>query len=242
MSAKLSRWDWLIALALCAIAAGAILIALPTPRWYHRTARSPEPLAPGLAALSDQQLSDLLPKPRDFPSSWVVKPQNSYDWFGYHRMQPFHDALGDEPAECANVGELAVGARPGAEISGYDPAHQDRLSYQPRDVSLTIAREFNRQGFDAMIDLVSRCGQFTSGKVLSYTVRVLEDFRPDGGPQRFRIVRTTAADDGDPKVARTEYFSYARVSRLVLTGFATTANQQLLDTLFDNTLHRINTP
>jgi hypothetical protein len=235
----ISRWPWLIAVALCVTATAAMLIAVPTRSWHHDASQTPDPPAPGLAALSDQQLADLLPQPADFPASWSVKPTHMSDAFGYVRTQPFHGPLSEEPAECENVGELAVGTSPAAEVAGHDPADPPEFLPDRRDIRLTIAREFNRGGFDAMIHLVSRCSRFTSGGVIIYTVRVLEDSHPANGPQRFRISRTTAAASGDPTVARTEYFSYAHRSGLVLIGYGRNDNQQLLDTLFDDTLRRI---
>ncbi|OBF91776.1 hypothetical protein A5791_14760 [Mycobacterium sp. 852002-51163_SCH5372311] len=236
------RWSWLIAAALCVIAIAAILIVIPTRRWHNGAPPIPDPLAPGLAALSDQQLAELLPKRSEFPASWAVKDELRYDSFGYFRPQPFHDGIGPEPAECSNVGELAVGASDAAVVSAYDPAGTPSFSYEPHDIRVTLAREFNRSGFDAMIKLVSRCERFDSGRVVFYAVRILEDSRPANGPQRFRIVKTRSTASGDARVARTEYFSYARTSRLVLRGYARTGNQQLLDALFDNTLRRLSAP
>ncbi len=237
-----SRWPWLIGIALCAITIAAVLIAVPTRSWHGDAPPTPDPLAPGLAALSDRQLADMLPKRAEFPASWTVKDEHSYDSFGYFRSQPFHDGIGPEPAECAHLGELAAGARDTAEVSGLNPADPPDSRFDPRSIRLSIAREFNRGGFDAMIDLVSRCSRFTSGGVLIYTVRVLEDSRPANAPQRFRIVETQAAASGNPRLTRTEYFSFARTSALILTGYARNDNQQLLDTLFDSTLRRIGAP
>jgi hypothetical protein len=237
-----SRWPWLIAVALCIITIAAALNAIPTRSWHSDTPPTPDPLAPGLAALSDQQLADLLPGRAAFPASWTVKDDHRYDSFGYFRSQAFHDGIGPEPAECAHLGELAVGASDAAEVSGRNPADPPEFIPDRQDLRLTIAREFDRGGFRTMIDLVSRCSRFDSGGVVIYTVRVLEDSRPANGPQRFRIVETTAAASGNPTVARTEYFSYARTLGLVLIGYCRNDNQQLLDTLFDSTLRRIGAP
>jgi hypothetical protein len=227
---------------LCVITIAAVLIAVPTRSWHSDAPHPPDPLAPGLAALSDQQLADLLPKRPEFPPSWTVKDEHRYDSFGYYRSQPFHDGIGPEPAECAHVGELAVGVSDAAEISGLNPADQPDSRLYPRSIRLSLAREFNRGGLDAMINLVSRCSRSTSGGVLIYTVRVLEDSRPANGAQRFRIVKTAAAASGNPSVAETEFFSYARTSRLILIGYGRNDNQQLLDTLFDSTLRRLDAP
>jgi hypothetical protein len=237
-----SRWPWLIAVALSVITIAAVLIAVPTRSWHSDAPHTPDPLAPGLAALSDQQLADMLPTRAEFPASWTVKDEHSYDSFGYFRSQPFHDGIGPEPAECAHLDELAVGASDAAEVAGLNLADPPDSRFNPRSIRLSIAREFNRDGFDAMIDLVSRCSRFTSGGVLIYTVRVLEDSRPANAPQRLRIAETTAAASGNARMAKTEYYSYARTSGLVLIGYARNDNQQLLDTLFDSTLRRIGAP
>jgi hypothetical protein len=234
-----SRRPWLTAAALCVIATAAIWIAVPTKLWHNGAPGTPDPLAPGLAALSDQQLADLLPRPADFPASWTVKSEHTSDAFGFSRSQPFHDPYGAEPAECRNVGELGVGATAASAVSAHNPADPPQYVPELVDIRLTIAREFNRDGFGAMIDLVSRCSRFDSGNILIYTVRVLEDSRPNSGPQRFRIEKTTAAADGSPSVARTDYFSFARTSGLILIGYGRNGNQQLLDTEFDSALNRI---
>jgi hypothetical protein len=234
-----SWWPRLIAAMLCVIAIAAALIAALTRSWPNDAPRTTDPVAPGLAARSDQQLAELLPKLGEFPASWTVKSRTMSDRFGYFRQQPFHERLGASPAECANLGELATGALGGAEVSGYDRAGRPSLRYEPRDIRLTVAREFNLDGFDAMIPRVFRCSRFTFAQTIIHTVRVLEDSRPASGPQRFRISVTIRSSDEPPSVMRTEYFSYARLSRLILVGFASTGNQQLLDALFDNTLRRI---
>ena len=236
-----SRGPWPIAIALSAITIAAVLIAIPTRSWRSDAPRTPDPLAPGLAALSDQQLTDLLPKRAEFPAAWTVKPEQWSEGFGYSRDQAFRDSLLDR-AECQHVGEFAAGTSPSVVISAHNPADPPEFIADRPDVRLSIAREFDRGGFDAMIDLVSRCSRFTSGGVIIYSVRVLEDSRPANGPQRFRIVETTASASGNPSVARTEYFSYARISGLVLTGYGRNDNQQLLDDLFDSTLRRLQAP
>ena len=70
-----SWWPRPIAVTLCAIAIAAILITALTRSWQTNASRPQDPVAPGLAALSDQQLGDLLPKPHEFPSSWTVKAE-----------------------------------------------------------------------------------------------------------------------------------------------------------------------
>lgn len=225
---------------MCLVAIAAVLITAPVALRHWR--KTTPPPAPGLAALSDQQLADLLPKPADFPTTWTVNARTEgADRFGYFRMQPFHDgALGHDPAECANVNDLAPGIAGGAEIAGRDPADRPESPGQHPDVRLRIGREFNQSGFDAMTALMSRRSRFTFADTINHTVHVIEDSRSVNGPQLFRIsVTTTLGNSTD--AARTQYFSFAQPSNLVLIGDATTSNQHALDVLIENALHRIRT-
>ncbi|AIH21017.1 hypothetical protein IQ43_07620 [Mycobacterium tuberculosis] len=62
----------LIAAALCVLATAAVLITAPAVHSALRSGASGrQPLAPRLAALSDQELAQLLPKQSEFPASWV---------------------------------------------------------------------------------------------------------------------------------------------------------------------------
>lgn len=59
---------------LCVLAVAAVVITAPAVLIAWRVGASgPEPLAPGLAALSGKQLADLLPKQSDFPAGWSPK-------------------------------------------------------------------------------------------------------------------------------------------------------------------------
>lgn len=235
-----SRATFFVVTLLCSVAIAAVLITAPVALRHWR--KSTPSVAPGLAALSDQQLADLLPKPADFPTTWTVNTRTEgADRFGYFRTQPFHDgALDYDPAECANVDGLAPGIAGGAEIAGLDPADRPERFGQHPDVRLRIGREFNQSGFDAMTALVSRCSRFTFADTINHTVHVIEDSRSADGPHLFRISVTTILGNSTD-AARTEYFSFAQLSNLVLIGDATTSNQHVLDVLFDNTLHRIRT-
>lgn len=63
----------LIAAALCVLATAAVLITAPAVHSALRSGASGrQPLAPRLAALSDQELAQLLPKQSEFPASWTV--------------------------------------------------------------------------------------------------------------------------------------------------------------------------
>ncbi|AIH81861.1 hypothetical protein IU20_07705 [Mycobacterium tuberculosis] len=62
----------LIAAALCVLATAAVLITAPAVHSALRSGASGrQPLAPRLAALSDQELAQLLPKQSEFPASWM---------------------------------------------------------------------------------------------------------------------------------------------------------------------------
>lgn len=65
----------LIAAALCVLATAAVLITAPAVHSALRSGASGrQPLAPRLAALSDQELAQLLPKQSEFPASWRCSP------------------------------------------------------------------------------------------------------------------------------------------------------------------------
>lgn len=101
-----SRAPLFSAALLCLVAIAAVLATAPVAlRHWRPTVQS---LAPGLAALSDQQLADLLPKPADFPTTWTVDTRTGADRFGYFRTQPFRSGdLDYDPPECANINDLA---------------------------------------------------------------------------------------------------------------------------------------
>jgi hypothetical protein len=92
-----------------------------------------------------------------------------------------------------------------------------------------------------MITLVSRCPEFTDFGGTK-TVRILQDSRPPNGPQRSRIAVTQTILGEPAGAGQTLYCSYARLSRVVLTGMATPGNEESFDTLFENTLRRISAP
>jgi hypothetical protein len=234
-----SRGRWLIAAAMCLLAIVAVLITVPTVLAGRSAGTDAGQLAPGLAALTDQHLAGLLPKQNDFPASWTVKDTAEVsDTFGYFKYHVHDDGLGFSPAECFPViGVASTGAFHVAEVSGHDPADAADVSDR-EDIRLTVGREFDTAGFDALINLVSRCSRFTSAAVGGYAVQVLEDTRPDAGPQRFRYSLTTTMSGEPAEVSRTDYYSYARVRDLILSGSASTGHQQAFDALFDNTLRR----
>ncbi|MEQ0574416.1 hypothetical protein ABLN97_06310 [Mycobacterium tuberculosis] len=231
----------LIAAALCVLATAAVLITAPAVHSALRSGASGrQPLAPRLAALSDQELAQLLPKQSEFPASWTVDETTELsDTFGYFKYHVFDEGLGFDPIECFGVvGVASTGAFDAAQVFGHDPAAQVAVA-DGKDILLTVGREFDRSGFDAFVGLVSRCLRFGSAVAGSYTVRILEDSRPTAGPQRFRYSLTTTISAEPADETRTDYYSYGRTSGLILTGSAGSGHQQALDALFDITLQRI---
>jgi len=231
----------LIAAALWAITIAAVLITFPALLGTRRDGGGgSEPLGPGLAALGDRQLAELLPKQNDFPVSWIVKDTREVsDTFGYFKYHVHDDGLGFNPSECFPViGVASTGTFHVAEVAGHDPADSGDVSDR-QDIRLMVGREFDPAGFDALISLVSRCSRFASAAVGGYAVQVLEDSRPDAGPQRFRYSLTTTVSGEPANVSRTDYYSYARISGLILSGSGSTGHEQAFDGLFDSTLRRI---
>lgn len=229
------------AAALCVLATAAVLITAPAVHSALRSGASGrQPLAPRLAALSDQELAQLLPKQSEFPASWTVDETTELsDTFGYFKYHVFDEGLGFDPIECFGVvGVASTGAFDAAQVFGHDPAAQVAVA-DGKDILLTVGREFDRSGFDAFVGLVSRCLRFGSAVAGSYTVRILEDSRPTAGPQRFRYSLTTTISAEPADETRTDYYSYGRTSGLILTGSAGSGHQQALDALFDITLQRI---
>ncbi len=236
-----SQRSGLIAAALCVLATAAVLITAPAVHSALRSGASGrQPLAPRLAALSDQELAQLLPKQSEFPASWTVDETTELsDTFGYFKYHVFDEGLGFDPIECFGVvGVASTGAFDAAQVFGHDPAAQVAVA-DGKDILLTVGREFDRSGFDAFVGLVSRCLRFGSAVAGSYTVRILEDSRPTAGPQRFRYSLTTTISAEPADETRTDYYSYGRTSGLILTGSAGSGHQQALDALFDITLQRI---
>lgn len=235
-----SRITWLLTAALCAIAIAAVLITAPAVLKASDHQPNPTTLAPKLAALNDQQLAELLPKPNDFPASWTVSDiKELSDTFGYFRYHVSDEGLGITPAECFSVvGVASTGAYDAAEVFGHDLADPPDVAAR-RDIRLVVGREFDPSGFAAFTGLVSHCLQFSSAAAGNYTVRILEDSHDGAAPQRFRYSVTTTIGGDPPDETRTDYYSYARTQGLILTGAASTGHQQPFDALFDGTLQRI---
>lgn len=239
---SIPRWSWLIVRVLGVLAVAAVAVTVPAARTaWHRL--GPGPAAPGLAALGDDQLLGLLPAPGDFPAGWTFSNEKAiFEDFGYYTTPPRKGPFNFTPQECEGLGTvLSTGAFRAAEVSGDAPAPRGRAERQR--IRLIIGREFDPAGFADMVDLVSRCPNSTwlirPGDEIRYTVRILENTYPDGGPQRFRYALTTAVDGHRTGQPRTEFFSYARVAGLVLSGSGSAGHQQEFDELFDHTLSRL---
>ena len=242
------RGPWAIAAALCAIAVAAVVITVPAVRAADRPTgpAGPQPLAPGIATFSNERLAELLPQRREFPPGWTAQARKDpYETFGYYTTQPSARGLGIRPADCfAVIGGAQVGDSAAADVSGHDPAdppvHSDR-----RDIRLRIGREYNPVGFDDMIALVSRCLRFTANPStrfsVSYSVRILESSRPAGGPEQFRYALTTQFAAPGRTSRSEDYFSYARMAGLVLSGSGSDGHQQIFDATFAKVLNRIRT-
>jgi hypothetical protein len=226
------RRPQLVAVILCILAVAAVAVTVPVALARHQARASGSGLlAPGLAALTDQQLGELVPRQSDFPAGWT--PTHAYppwDNFGYSRYHEMRDALAYHPPECFQVGlGLATGSFGVAAISEHDPADPSFLPSRT-DIRVEIGREFDAKVFDDMTMRLPRCSHFIDEFRSQNTVRILEDVHPANGLRRLRY--SVTSDLG------TDYYSYARVSGLILTGEAEDGHQQLLDGLFENTLRR----
>jgi hypothetical protein len=236
-------WPWWVAGALCIIAVTAIGITVPAT--LHARRHSPADnsralaLAPGLAALSDQQLADLLPKPDEFPRSWTMSNRPVHDdRFSYFRRSSIRQHEYYDPAECEDVQTDPTGTVNAVEVSGRDPANQ--ATYPgASDITVGISREFNPAGFQAMITRAARCTHFTFDAVLSLNLTVLQDSRPDNGVRIFRFAVTSTDPSHPEQTPTTEYHSYATQSALIVSATASSGHQKELDTLFDSTVRRI---
>lgn len=234
------RAYWLAA-ALCVVALAAVAVTVPAVLTAWR-ARTPVAVAPGLAALSGGQLADLLPKQGDFPAGWTrIQKMDSPNDFGYGSYHNIGGVAGYQPVECSLA---AYGIRTGslfaASVAEHDPAGLSYLMPDRTDVQIAVGREFNATIFDDARRLVSRCSTFRDRfPGLVYTARILEDSRPSDGPERFRYAVTTSDKDQSGRPIATSFYSYVRVSGLILSGNASGAQQHVLDTLFDDTLRRI---
>ncbi|OBJ69859.1 hypothetical protein [Mycobacterium sp. 1274756.6] len=243
---------WLAAAMLCLLAAAAIAVTVPaTVHSWREHHRGPDPLAPGLAALSDDELAALLPGAEDLPPDWVLTgsgrdvPAYASDdppFFGYSRRgsSPGPGSIGGfTPPGCDRIitmvhtGGSRVAKSTARDLT--DPAK----THDGSDIRFFLEREYRPAGFEDMVALVTRCRHTewaTARFDWRYTVEILEDSDPADGPRRFRYAVTTDTGEDPPT---TEYYSYARAANLILAGSGSAGHQQTFDALFDQTLDRI---
>ncbi|MEE3067477.1 MAG: hypothetical protein VYA67_26680 [Actinomycetota bacterium] len=241
MRLRATRWAPLIAAALCVLAVAALAITVPAVLTGLR-ARAPLPDAPGLAALSGRELAELLPRQSDFPAGWTRnKTFDSPDQFGYGRYHSVGAVDGYQPVECYETAYgIQTGSLPAATVAEHDPADPPYRLPDSTDIQIAVGREFNSAVFDDTRTLVSRCSSLHNrfpGWV--YTVRILEDSRPPGGLQRFRYTVTTTDQQNPADTISTDYYSYVRMSGLMVSGNTTGVHQQMLDTFVEDTLRRV---
>jgi hypothetical protein len=230
----------LIAVMLCVIATAAVAITAPAVVAARRSG-APLPDAPGLAALSGHQLADLLPTQNDFPAGWTRKETfDAPEGFGYGGYHNIGAVDGYQPVECYEVAYgIRTGSYPAATVAEHDPADPSYLMSDSTDIRMEVGREFNPAVFDEMRSRVSRCLHFrVRFPGFLYTVRILEDSRPVGAPQRFRYSVTVTDEDNSAHTIATHYYSYARVSGLIVSGMGTTGHEHMLDRFFEDILHR----
>lgn len=231
----------LIAAMLCVIAVAALAITVPEVLAARR-ARASMPDAPGLAALSGHQLADLLPTQNDFPAGWTRnKTFDSPEDFGYGGYHNIGAVDGYQPVECYEVAYgIRTGSFPAATVAEHDPADPSYLMPDSTDLRMQVGREFNPTVFDDMRTLVSRCSYFrTRFPGFGYTVRILENSSPLGALQRFRYTVTVTDEHNPADTIDTDYYWYARVSGLIVSGMGTTGHQQMLDRFVEDTLRRV---
>lgn len=234
-------------LCLLALAAVAVTASAAVHSWQDHH-RAPDPPAPGLAALSDDELAALMPGAEDLPPDWVLTEADDAatytaderGWFAYNRLDTAlgpGSILGFTPSDCDRATHLvSTGGMSAAQIGArdqVDPAD----TYDGNDIRLTLEREFDPAGFDGAVALVKRCREvdWTTARFHShYTVDILEDSTTGDAPQRFRYSVTIDDDE-----STTAYYSYARTGNLILTGVGSPGHRQAFDAVFDQTLERV---
>lgn len=228
------NWWTVGALWLVALAAVALLIPVGLAR------RTPVPAAPGLAALDDARLAELLPARSEFPVGWRVKTDsggpNVFGYWSYHSALSLGAVT---PADCYGVAYGGVDATPAVGVGAEQ--RTDQPDYMtPIDVRIDIARDFAPAHFDALVQQVYRCKEVRDNIGMRHTLRVTEDTHRTDGPQLFRYTVTVDfGGTGDGRHVKTTRYSYARTSQLIVSGRCVQDQQELCDRLFAQTLGRI---
>lgn len=219
----------LTVLAGAAVAATVVLRPTSTPA-----------LAPGLAALSNPELAGFLPAAEDFPPGWEVKQSSAStpDIFGYHAGTQSVDSY--DPPDCFALLQQAwsIDGFAAARVVG-NPADTDIFSTS-LGVRLEISRNFHTAVLDDQQALVSRCGQFTedaSDHVGHTNVTVIED-----APTRLRYSVTSSVDGEPAEKTQSDYYSFAALDGLLVTGHASNGQQAVLDALFTQTTDQVASP
>jgi hypothetical protein len=231
-----------IAAILSGVAAAAVAITVPHTLAVRRA--QPPPVAPGLAALSDQQLADLLPARNAFPADWT--PNHNYDSpdrFGYGRYHNIGVSDGYQPLECHEVAYgIRTGSYPAATVDEHDPADRSTSRIPSSDILMQVGREFRPDVFDDMRALVARCAHFHARfPDFDFTTRIVEDTRPADAPQRFRYTVTVTSGRNPVYPITSRDYAYARFDHLIVSANATVGHQQMLDHFFAATVQRLAT-
>ncbi len=229
----------MIAATMTVVAAAAVAVTVAHVRAGIRV-HTP-PAAPGLAALSDQQLAGLLPAGNAFPAGWT--PNHSYvspDGFGYSRYHNIGAADGYRPLACHEVAYgIRTGSRAAAIVDEHDPAGRSASRIPSSDILMNVGREFRPEVFDDMRDLVLRCPRIHARfPGFDFTTRIVEDTRPADAPQRFRYTVTVTSDR---ELIATRDYAYARFDHLIVSAEATAGHERLLDHFMAETVQRLTT-
>jgi hypothetical protein len=231
-----------IAAVMICVAAAAVAITVPHVVAAQHT-QAPAP-APGLAALSDQQLAGLLPTSHEFPPGWTPNRQyTSADTFGYSRRSTTGHRDRYRPADCGAVAYgIYPGAYPSATVDEHDPADRSHSHLPASDIKMEVGREFNPDVFDQMRTLVLQCEHFHASNFgFDFTTSILEDTRPADAPQRFRYTMTVSWGQNPVHRLASDDYAYARFDHLIVSAKATAAHGPLLHQFFTDALRRITT-
>lgn len=237
-----ARTSRLIAAITSGVASAAVVITMPHTLAAWRT--QPAPVAPGLAALSDQQLAALLPARNAFPADWTANDNyDSPDAFGYGRYHNIGVSDGYQPLECHEVAYgIRTGSRPSATVDEHDPADRSTSRIRSSDIRMRVAREFRPDVFDDARALVRRCGHFHARfPDFNFTTRIVDDTRPADAPQRFRYTVTVTWGQNPVHPIASRNYSYARFDHLIVSADATVGHEQMLDHFFADTVQRLTT-
>ena len=221
-----------------------VAVAVTAPRTLAAWQAQTTPVAPGLAALSDQQLAGLLPAQNAFPAGWT--PNQNYvspNKFGYGRYHNIGASDGYQPLECHEVAYgIRTGSYPTATVDEHDPGDRSTSRYPSSDILMNVGREFRPDVFDEMRTLVLRCAHFHARfPDFDFTTRIVEDTRPADAPQRFRYTVTVTWGRNPVHPIASHHYAYARFDDLIVSANATAGHEAMLDHFFADTTQRLTT-